>query len=207
MERNSITEGLCKEIPAKLKKASQNVLKENTQPVLFKSANAFPSILTKPLHYRWYTIYTWYNWLFFNKTQAPFCNPIQRKCVANLTENIQSRCQNNLKKCYGVYANFAYDGNNSTITRDTRGMERMISDYQDYRGGYQYELYDVDDHYPSSLISKIITINCFKQEHIGEISHFLNYIWNYLYINNHFKSNPWRIDLTSNQYCNSLSLF
>ena len=56
-----------------------------------------------------------------------------------------------------MYADFAYDGTNSTITRKTRGTERMISDYQEYRGGYQYEIYDVDDHYPSSLIGKIIT--------------------------------------------------
>ena len=52
------------------------------------------------------------------------------------------------------------------------GMEWRIADYQDYRGGYQHELYHVDDH----LIGKIINIKCFKQEHIGEISHFLNYI-------------------------------
>ena len=104
---------------------------------------------------------------FFNNSQAPFCNPIQIQCVENLTENIQSRCENNLKNCFGVYADFAYDGNNSTITRDTRGMERMISDYQDYRGGYQHELYDVDDHYSSYLISKILILNCFNQEHIG----------------------------------------
>ena len=96
--------------------------------------------------------------------------------MANLTENIQSRCRNKLKKCYGVYADFAYDGTNSTITKETKGMERMIADYQEYRGGYQHELYHVDHHYPSYLIGKIVTINCFKQEHIREISHLLNYI-------------------------------
>ena len=46
-------------------------------------------------------------------------------------------------------ADITHASSNTTITREAKGFERMISDYENYRGGYQYEQYKKD--FPQSL--------------------------------------------------------
>ena len=74
------------------------------------------------------------------------------QCVKELTANITFACGENLNTCFGVSADISHAASNTTITRLSKGFERMIADYEDFRGGYQEELFDV--HFPSSLLSK-----------------------------------------------------
>ena len=50
-----------------------------------------------------------------------------------------------------MYADITHDVANISITPESKGFERMVSDYHDYRNGYQYETFNVKDDYPESL--------------------------------------------------------
>ena len=74
------------------------------------------------------------------------------ECVKDLTANITFSCGEHLNTCFGVSADISHAPSNTTITRFSKGFERMIADYENFRGGYQEELFDVQ--FPSSLQSK-----------------------------------------------------
>ena len=78
--------------------------------------------------------------------------------MTDLKDNITAACGEQLNTCFGVSADISHAPSNTSITRLSKGFERMIADYQDYRGGYQEELYNVKDHFPQSLKGKDISI-------------------------------------------------
>ena len=55
-------------------------------------------------------------------------------------------------------ADISHAASNTSITRLSKGFERMVADYEDFKGGYQEELYNVKDHFPSFLQGKDICV-------------------------------------------------
>ena len=66
---------------------------------------------------------------------ASTCSPVGRDCVENISDT-EYNCIDQLKPCYGMYADILHDYSNSTVTEDVGWARIMFQEYQEYKAGY-----------------------------------------------------------------------